>query len=98
MLGFPSLPAARARPANAPVQNEAKLGQARRPGGLCLPARGAAHYDRRVMDPSLPRTRAIIEAGIAAGLHIGAQLYVSRDGRPLADLAFGQARPGVPMT
>ena len=50
------------------------------------------------MDASLPRTRSVIEAGIASGLHIGAQLYASRDARPLADLAFGQSRPGVPMT
>ena len=39
-----------------------------------------------------------IESGIARGLHVGAQLYVSRDGKPVADLAFGMARDGVPMT
>lgn len=32
------------------------------------------------------------------GLHVGAQLYVSRQGRVLADFGLGEARPGVPMT
>ncbi len=31
-------------------------------------------------------------------LHLGAQLYVSRDGETLTDGAFGEAQPGVPMT
>ncbi len=39
-----------------------------------------------------------IESGIERGLHVGAQLYVSRAGKPVADLAFGMARDGVPMT
>ncbi len=39
-----------------------------------------------------------IEAGIERGLHIGAQLYVSRDGKTIADRAFGLAREGVAMT
>jgi CubicO group peptidase (beta-lactamase class C family) len=46
----------------------------------------------------LPRTTAIIEAGMAAGLHIGAQMYVSHRGRMVADVALGESRPGVPMT
>ncbi len=41
---------------------------------------------------------AILEAGIAGGAHLGAQLYVSQRGRALADIALGQARDGVPMT
>ena len=44
----------------------------------------------------LPATSAVIEAGMASGLHIGAQLYASVHGRPVADVAFGLARPGVP--
>jgi CubicO group peptidase (beta-lactamase class C family) len=32
------------------------------------------------------------------GLHIGAQVYASIDGRPVADFAIGKARPGVAMT
>ncbi|MGA2583076.1 MAG: serine hydrolase domain-containing protein [Tepidisphaeraceae bacterium] len=45
----------------------------------------------------LRRTREVIETRQTAGLHTGAQLYISRDGRAVADLAFGEARPGVPM-
>ena len=47
---------------------------------------------------SFSRTRNVIESGIAAGLHPGAQLYVSIALRPAADLAFGNAQAGVPMT
>lgn len=46
---------------------------------------------------ALPQTIARLEAGIAAGLHLGAQLYVSRDGETVADLAVGEARPGRPL-
>jgi CubicO group peptidase (beta-lactamase class C family) len=46
----------------------------------------------------LPRARAAIEAGIQEGLHLGAQLYVSRDGEPIADAALGENRPGAPLT
>jgi CubicO group peptidase (beta-lactamase class C family) len=45
----------------------------------------------------LPRTARVVEDGLASGLHIGAQVYVERGGRVEADLAFGDARPGVPM-
>lgn len=44
------------------------------------------------------QTSALIERGIADGLHPGAQLYVSRDGETLANLAFGLASDAVPMT
>src|SRR5260221_1340254 len=47
---------------------------------------------------TLERARKTIESGIEHGLHVGAQLYVSLDGKPVADLAFGMAREGVPMT
>ncbi len=47
---------------------------------------------------ALPRTTKVIEGGIADGLHLGAQVYVSRDGKVLADGAIGEARAGVPMT
>ncbi|HYL60257.1 MAG TPA: serine hydrolase domain-containing protein [Candidatus Acidoferrales bacterium] len=46
----------------------------------------------------LERAQQIIDAGIERGLHIGGQLYVSRDGKTVADLAFGLAREGVAMT
>ena len=47
---------------------------------------------------TLQRARIAIESGIERGLHVGAQLYVSLDGKLVADLAFGIAREGVPMT
>ena len=47
---------------------------------------------------ALDLARKAIELGIERGLHVGAQLYVSRDGQPVADLAFGLARDGVAMT
>ena len=47
--------------------------------------------------PNLTRAIRSIENGIAANLHLGAQLYVSRNGQTIADLAHGEARNGVPM-
>jgi CubicO group peptidase (beta-lactamase class C family) len=44
------------------------------------------------------RTLSIVEAGIRDGLQIGAQGYVSRNGRAVFDFAVGEAAPGVPMT
>lgn len=49
------------------------------------------------MNGPLPETRQTLHEGIERGQHIGAQLYVSLDARPIADLALGQSRPGVPM-
>jgi CubicO group peptidase (beta-lactamase class C family) len=46
----------------------------------------------------LPRTRERIEAGIANGVHPGAQVCVERAGMQPIELAFGEARAGVPMT
>lgn len=46
---------------------------------------------------ALPRTAEVIARGIADGFHLGVQLYVSVDGIPAADLAIGDARPGVPL-
>jgi CubicO group peptidase (beta-lactamase class C family) len=40
----------------------------------------------------------VLEQGIADGTHIGAQLYVSRAGEVLADLAIGKARAESGMT
>jgi CubicO group peptidase (beta-lactamase class C family) len=45
----------------------------------------------------LEKASTVIEAGIKARLHLGAQLYVSRDGNTVGDLAFGEAREGVAM-
>jgi CubicO group peptidase (beta-lactamase class C family) len=46
----------------------------------------------------LTRTISAIEDGIRQGLHTGAQLYVSLGDQIVADLAFGLARPSLPMT
>jgi CubicO group peptidase (beta-lactamase class C family) len=46
----------------------------------------------------LPQTRDAIVAGIDAGLHLGAQLYVSQRGAVIADAALGESRPGVPLS
>jgi CubicO group peptidase (beta-lactamase class C family) len=47
---------------------------------------------------NLPRTAAILTQGIADGQHIGAQIYVAKNGQPIADFAIGESRPGVAMT
>lgn len=46
----------------------------------------------------LPRTLEMIEQGISAGWHIGAQIYVSLDGHVIVDQALGEAKRGTPMT
>jgi CubicO group peptidase (beta-lactamase class C family) len=46
---------------------------------------------------NLARTREIIERGLADGLHLGAQIFASRAGETVADLAMGENRPGVAM-
>jgi len=46
----------------------------------------------------LPRTREAIEAGIRDGLHLGAQIYASLRGEPVAGAALGEDRPGAPLT
>ena len=45
------------------------------------------------MSAALPRTVAVLEAGIAEGLHFGAQMAVSLEGRKFADLAVGSNAP-----
>jgi CubicO group peptidase (beta-lactamase class C family) len=51
----------------------------------------------------LPRTRRVLERGIAGGLHSGAQVYVSRRDpgsgeRSSVELILGERAPGEPMT
>lgn len=46
---------------------------------------------------NLPRTLSLLEHGRHSILHPGAQLYVSRRGEVIADVALGEARPGVVM-
>jgi CubicO group peptidase (beta-lactamase class C family) len=50
------------------------------------------------MSQTLPRTAELIRQQMHAGLHIGAQVYVLREGQAAADFAVGEARPGVAMT
>jgi len=45
----------------------------------------------------LPRTRAVLQQGIAERLHLGAQVAIWRRGRRVAEFAIGEARPGVPL-
>ncbi len=47
---------------------------------------------------SFPRTVALINDGIAQGLHAGLQVYVSRNDSPLADFAVGVNSIGHPLT
>ena len=46
----------------------------------------------------IPRTMDLIAREMDSGLHIGAQVFASRDNQIVADFALGEARPGVPMT
>lgn len=46
----------------------------------------------------LSRTTATLRRGIAEGLHLGAQVFVSRDGETLLDDGIGEAHPGTAMT
>jgi CubicO group peptidase (beta-lactamase class C family) len=52
----------------------------------------------RMKMEALPLTLEVVEQGMADGLHLGAQAYLSLEGEPLAELAVGECRPGVPMT
>jgi len=45
----------------------------------------------------LPKVLSVIKQGMKAGLHIGAQIYLSLYGEIVADFAVGESRPGVPM-
>ena len=45
-----------------------------------------------------PGAVATLVDGIERGLHLGAQLYVSVDGKAVADIGIGEARAGTPMT
>jgi CubicO group peptidase (beta-lactamase class C family) len=46
----------------------------------------------------LDTVRQLVESGIAAGQHSGAILYAMIDGQAVAELAIGEARPGVPLS
>ena len=46
----------------------------------------------------MPTLAAVFDDGIAAGQHLGAQVYLSLNGQTVAHAAVGQSRPGTPMT
>ncbi len=46
----------------------------------------------------LPGTISIVEKGVETNLHSGAQIYVSRSGRPLVEYSAGESRAGIEMT
>ncbi len=46
---------------------------------------------------ALPTVNKLIDQGIQAGHHLGAQVYISRNGNVATDAAFGEVRPGTPM-
>jgi CubicO group peptidase (beta-lactamase class C family) len=50
------------------------------------------------LDINLPITHQLLEEGIDAGLHPGAQIYVSLNGEAVADDGIGESHPDVPMT
>ena len=63
------------------------------------PIRPPAAPDEADFDPAgLQEAQAALQRGVADGRHAGAQLYVSRHGRPALDFACGEAAPGLPMT
>ncbi len=51
-----------------------------------------------LVQPKLSRSSELVQQGMREGLHAGAQIYVSRRGGMVAELALGEARPGVAMT
>jgi CubicO group peptidase (beta-lactamase class C family) len=63
----------------------------------------ARHYQlprehRQSASHPLSQTLAALESGIRKGLYPGAQVYVSLEQQPVASVALGCARGGVPMT
>ncbi len=47
---------------------------------------------------ALPTVTSLIEQGIGSGQHLGAQVYVSRNGLVVADTAQGEVKPGFKMS
>ncbi|MFI4976958.1 MAG: serine hydrolase domain-containing protein [Caulobacterales bacterium] len=47
---------------------------------------------------TLPRTLAVIDAGLRSNLHVGVQLFVAHHGQTIADIGIGLAAVGRPMT
>src|SRR4051812_45857706 len=59
-------------------------------GQLLNPTPPPSYNGAMTRADTLPNTRALIEQGLSEGLHIGAQLYVSRNGTPVTDLSIGE--------
>ena len=81
-------------------KNEREQGPGRAEAGYNS-ATGRHGHQQLHCEPSMseiPRSDAIVQQGIADGLHIGAQLYASVKGRPVVERAWGESRPGVAMT
>jgi CubicO group peptidase (beta-lactamase class C family) len=51
-----------------------------------------------VFRATFPLASAVIDLGIERGLHTGCQIYISVNGRMLADAGLGMSRPDHPMT
>lgn len=49
------------------------------------------------VESNFPKTLAVLRQGIADRLHLGAQVAVTQHGRMVADMAVGEAAPGVPL-
>ena len=58
----------------------------------CIPADDAFDFPG-----AFPRSWAVMQAGLEAGLHLGGQVYISVHGKPVAHIAFGWAREGREM-
>ncbi len=54
--------------------------------------------DESTFQTAFPRAFAVIAQGIERGLHTGCQIYISVQGRPLADDGVGMSRSGIPMS
>ena len=50
------------------------------------------------LEQRLPQTFAVIRDGLERRLHTGCQLYISLQGKVIADFGIGQASPTHPMT
>lgn len=57
----------------------------------------SSHLPVTDLDLNLPLTHQLLVEGIDAGLHPGAQIYVSLNGDIVADDGIGESRPGVAM-
>ena len=82
-----------------PERAELEFGAPLRMAGFAWSPRSISVTSAAMRDAStnLSRTLALLEQGRHSILHPGAQLYVSLRGEVIADVALGEARPGVPM-